>query len=156
MESSINKEVADTGWLPDVNVWLALCSDRHEFHKSASKWLASIQAPVFFCRVTQMALLRLLTNPKVMGEDTLTPETAVGVYRDLLMDERVQYTAEPAEVEKLWFSFMAVPAAKGSVWTDAWLAAFALARGVRLVTFDSGIRRWRELAPVILKHDSLA
>jgi hypothetical protein len=30
-----------------------------------------------------MSLLRLLTNPKVMGEDLLSPEEAINVYREL-------------------------------------------------------------------------
>jgi hypothetical protein len=58
----------------------------------------------------------LLTNPKVMGSEILTPQDAFGVYRALRSDER------------LWVSLMAVPSANGSVWTDAWLAAFALAQ----------------------------
>jgi predicted nucleic acid-binding protein len=37
-----------SGWLPDVNVWLALCSDRHEHHLAAAEWLDSVAAPVFF------------------------------------------------------------------------------------------------------------
>jgi hypothetical protein len=46
-------------------------------------WLAAVREPLYFCRVTQMALLRLLTNPKVMGTDILTPQDAIGVYREL-------------------------------------------------------------------------
>jgi hypothetical protein len=51
-----------------------------------------------------------------MGSEILTPQDAFGVYRALRSDER------------LWVSLMAVPSANGSVWTDAWLAAFALAQ----------------------------
>jgi len=38
-----------SGWLPDVNVWLSLCSDRHEHHGVASNGLAAIREPVYFC-----------------------------------------------------------------------------------------------------------
>jgi toxin-antitoxin system PIN domain toxin len=138
------------GWLPDVNVWLALCSDRHEHHSAAVCWLASVSESVFFCRVTQMALLRLLTNPKVMAEDLLTPEDAIAVYREFLADERVRFADEPSEAETTWLSLMSVPVAKGSVWTDAWLAAFALTQRVKLVSFDAGMRRWAELQPELL------
>jgi predicted nucleic acid-binding protein len=51
----------------------------------------------------------------------------------------------------LWMSFMAAPMATGSVWTDAWLAAFALSQGIRLVTFDAGMQRWAMLDPEILR-----
>ena len=50
--------------------------------------MASVTEPVFFCRVTQMSLLRLLTNPKVMVEDLLTLAEAIRVYRELSGDER--------------------------------------------------------------------
>jgi toxin-antitoxin system PIN domain toxin len=111
------------GWLPDVNVWLALSSDRHEHHQRALYWLDGVPAPAYFCRVTQMALLRLLTNPKVMESDILTPSGAIAVYEELRADERVRYAHEPADIETLWLSLMALPSANGSVWTDAWLAA---------------------------------
>lgn len=138
------------GWLPDVNVWLALCSDRHEFHGVAIDWLAGVLEPLYFCRLTQMALLRLLTNPKVMGEDLRSPEQAIDVYRELTSDERIQFAPEPSGVESLWFSLMTIPLANGSTWTDGWLAAFSLAHGSRLVSFDSGMRRWTRLDPAVL------
>ena len=102
-----------SGWLPDVNVWLSLCSDRHEHHGVALNWLAAVLEPLYFCRVTQMALLRLLTNPKVMGTDILTPQDAIGVYRELRGDERVRYADEPSDAERLWLSMMTDPVARG-------------------------------------------
>lgn len=92
-----------------------------------------------------MALLRLLTNSKVMGPDILPPKDAIGVYRELRMDERVRYAHEPANVEGLWLSMMTAGSASGSVWTDAWLAAFALTHRLKLVSFDLGMRRWEDL-----------
>jgi toxin-antitoxin system PIN domain toxin len=139
------------GWLPDVNVWLALCSDRHEHNNAEVNWMAAVREPMYFCRVTQMSLFRLLTNTRVMGADTLTPQHAISVYRALLADERVRFAPEPADAERLWLSLMTSTAASGSVWTDAWLAAFALAHGSRLVSFDGGMRRWPTLDPDVLR-----
>ena len=68
---------ADTVCLPDVNVWIAAASDRHEHHVAARQWFDSASGSVCFCRFTQMAFLRLLTNPKVMGEDILSPAEAI-------------------------------------------------------------------------------
>ena len=73
---------------------------------AAVDWLASVTEPVFFCRVTQMSLLRLLTNPKVMVEDLLTPEEAIRVYRELLGDERVSYAEKPRDTESVWLTLM--------------------------------------------------
>ena len=88
-----------SGWLPDVNVWLSLCYDRHEHHQQAVNWLETVRIPVYFCRVTQMSLLRLLTNPRVVSSDILTPQDAIGVYRELRSDERVRYTHGPANIQ---------------------------------------------------------
>jgi predicted nucleic acid-binding protein len=64
----------DSTCLPDVNVWIAIAADEH--HATAGQWFDTVSVPVCFCRVTQMAFLRLLTNPKVMGEDLLRPVDA--------------------------------------------------------------------------------
>jgi toxin-antitoxin system PIN domain toxin len=139
-----------SGRLPDVNVWLSLCYDRHGHHQAAVDWREAVRIPVYFCHVTQMSLLRLLTNPRVMRSDMRTPQDAIGVYRELRSDERVRYAHETPDMESLWFSLMAAPSANGGVWTDAWLAAFALAHGSKLVSFDAGMRRWAALRPEVL------
>jgi hypothetical protein len=46
-----------------------------------------------------MAFLRLLTNRKVMGDDSLTPAGAIAVYRQLASDERVNFAPEPPNIE---------------------------------------------------------
>jgi len=102
-----------SGWLPDVNVWLSLCPDCHEHRGAALNWLAAIRAPVYFCRVTQMSLLRLLTNPRVMGTDILTPRDAIGVCRELRGDERLRDADEPSDAERPWLSMMTDPRGPG-------------------------------------------
>lgn len=137
---------ADAVCLPDVNVWIAAASDRHEHHAAARRRFDSSSAPICFCRVTQMALLRLLTNRKVMGEETLSSAGAILVYRQLLTDERVRFEPEPPNIENVWLSLMSSGSAKGGTWTDAYLAAFALEGSLRLISFDRGMLRWPELA----------
>jgi len=144
------KSSAETGSLADVNVWIAIASDRHEHHNAARQWFDSCIAPVVFCRIAQMAFLRLLTNRKVMGDDTLNPKHAVAVYRRLANDERVSFASEPPNTEDAWISLMSMRRASGSTWTDAYLAAFAMTAGLRLVTFDKGMIRWPALALEVL------
>jgi predicted nucleic acid-binding protein len=98
-----------------------------------------------------MGLLRLLTNRKAMGEDTLTPAQAIAIYRKLVTDERIYFAPEPANLEEAWLSFVNVPAASGSRWTDAYLAAFATRGGLSLVTFDKGMNTWPDLDLKLLK-----
>ena len=141
---------ADAVCLPDVNVWIAAASDRHEHHATTRQWFDSASAPIRFCRVTQMAFLRLLTNPRVMGEDVLSPAEAIAVYRQLLSDERVGFEPEPPNIENAWISLMSLSVASGSTWTDAYLAAFAVEADFRLISFDQGMRRWPGLALELL------
>jgi predicted nucleic acid-binding protein len=56
--------------LPDVNLWIALTSNRHLNHTRAKAWLEGMEGVrIAFCRITELGLLRLLTNQHVMGED---------------------------------------------------------------------------------------
>ncbi|HEY0758459.1 MAG TPA: hypothetical protein VGD59_04290 [Acidisarcina sp.] len=64
-------------YLPDVNVWIALASNRHVHHQAAKAWFETLaDERSVFCRITELGFLRLLTNIHVMGEDVLTPERA--------------------------------------------------------------------------------
>ena len=141
---------ADTVCLPDVNVWIAAASDRHEHHAAARQWFDSTSGPVCFCRLTQIAFLRLLTNPRVMSEDILSPAKAITVYGELFSDERVRFEAEPPNLESAWVSLMSMPNASGSTWTDGYLAAFAIEARFRLISFDRGMRRWPGLTLELL------
>ena len=54
--------------LADANVWLALAFSDHLRHPNAKAWFdGQSDGSCAFCRVTQMALLRHLTNSKIMG-----------------------------------------------------------------------------------------
>jgi hypothetical protein len=65
--------------LCDVNVLLALTTDRHAFHTTAVRWLDGVSAGgAVICRVAQTGLLRLLNNPAVMREDVLDAQTVDG------------------------------------------------------------------------------
>jgi uncharacterized protein len=124
---------------PDVNVWLALTHGRHVHHNSAALWFESAGgSSLFFCRFTQMGLLRLLTNPQVMGEETMTQRSAWTAYQRWFEDGRVAFMPEPAaaDFERLFqtASLRERPATK--LWADAYLAAFARIAGLNLVTFD--------------------
>ncbi len=130
--------------LTDVNVWLALATDRHVHHAAATAWFRSLpEEGAVFCRVTQMGLLRLLANRAVMGEDVLSPAVAWGRYALLRRDWRVGFAPEPLGFEQRWIALMTQ--AGGASWTDAYLAAFALGHGYSLASFDGGFRRWKEL-----------
>lgn len=67
--------------LPDVNVWLALAAEGHIHHASGLDWFsAQPDGSIAFCRVTQMGLLRLLTNSSAMGRGPRMVSQAREVY----------------------------------------------------------------------------
>ncbi len=137
--------------LPDINVWVALASDRHVHHQRASDWFASVgEAGAAFCRVTQMGFLRLLTNSHVMGDDVLSERKAWTVYEQLRRDSRVVFCLEPPDIEAVWkqLTQSAQPATR--FWTDAYTAALALLHNYRVVSFDKGFGRIAELDSTIL------
>ena len=55
--------------LLDVNGWLAAVWARHRHHATAKQWVDNEEDDLAFCRVTEMSLLRLVTNPAVLGTD---------------------------------------------------------------------------------------
>lgn len=139
-----------TGYLCDVNVWLALAISGHPHHGVARAWLDGVdaRASIFFCRTTQQAFLRLLTNPAVLapfGDPPLSNDQAWAAYEALLADDRIVFIEEPAGLEGLWRELGTRGTASHRLWTDAYLAAFAISGGLCLVTTDGGFRQFSGL-----------
>ena len=82
--------------LPDVNIWIALAAEGHVHHVPAREWFAAQpDASVAFCRITQMGLLRLLTNSHVMGRAPRTIVQAWETFAQLRADRRLVFAIEP-------------------------------------------------------------
>jgi uncharacterized protein len=131
-----------TSFFPDVNVWLALTYQHHGHHDAATEWLEAKDDSLVFCRLTQLGLLRLLTNEQVMAEDVLTQRKAWDAYRRWFDDERVSFHDEPdaARLESTFEELSTRSRTSTKLWTDAYLAAFARTAGLTLVTFDRALR----------------
>jgi toxin-antitoxin system PIN domain toxin len=125
----------------DVNVWLALSWSRHSHALRARAWFDTCEDDQFlFCRFTQLALLRLLTNRSVMGTDVRSAAGAWEIYDEWLADDRVVFVAEPSGLDPRLRSMSRSRLATPQLWADAYLAAFATSAGLRLVTFDKAFR----------------
>ncbi len=124
---------------PDINVWIALTYEGHIHHVTARHWFSTVgpTARLFFCRFTQLGLLRLLTAEAVMGRDeAMSQEEAWGAYDRWLQDERVGFLDEPAELEAPFRSMTRLRHPAPKDWADSYLAAFAVISQLTLVTFD--------------------
>ena len=122
--------------LVDVGVWLAAVWGRHAHNPVAAGWFSQEADDILFCRVTQMGVLRLLSNPAIMGEDAVDRSQAWRTFDQLWADERVLWADEPAELDAVWRAISARDDKSHKLWTDDYLAAFAQASGATLVTLD--------------------
>src|SRR6266700_3895850 len=76
--------------LADANVWLALAFSDHLHHAKGKAWFdGQSDGSCAFCRVTRMALLRHLTNSKIMGPFVQSQQDAWKNYDKLTQDPRV-------------------------------------------------------------------
>jgi len=95
----------------------------------------------FFCRLTQLGLLRLLATSAVMGTDVRTIGGAWKVFDRWLEDSRVGIRQEGFELDAAFraatrsVSRLSSPKALG----DCYLLAVSQAAGATLVTFDRGL-----------------
>jgi len=125
----------------DANVWLALLWGRHIHSETARGWFEqAAEDQFFFCRLSQLTVLRLLTTEKVMGKDTKTMFQAWNLWDQLQSDTRVEFFPEPQALEHELRSRSRLSSRSPKVWADAYLLAFASVAGLRLVTFDRALK----------------
>ena len=104
-----------------------------------------------FCRLTQTGFLRLATNPALFGDETLTLDSAWTCYDTLIGDFRVGFSREPLGLDHLWRRMTTGATYSPKVWNYAYLAAYAIAAGYQIITFDKGFAALKDLNCIILK-----
>ena len=126
----------------------------HQHHAVAAMWFEQLENETAgFCRVTQMGFLRLLTSPMVMGDEVKTQVQAWQGYDVLTSDSRVVFYPEedPAAVEDEFRALTTTARSAHKQFPDAYLAAFARAGGLTLVTFDRALSKLAGKAVLLLK-----
>lgn len=145
--------------LCDTNVWLALALSAHSHHQLARDWLAQqeVAESIFFCRATQQSLLRLLNNSKLLqayGNEALSNSDAWEVYESFLRDFRIRLKAdEPRGLEVYWREYAVRDTCSAKLWMDAYLAAFARAATLEMVTIDRGFEQFEGVKLILLSKD---
>ena len=135
-------------------MWLSLAVEAHVHHARARAYWEGEAAPVCaFCRVTQLAFLRHLTNRSIMGAQVLAPPAAWKRRGEFLALPEVQSLVEPAGLDEQLGRFCDLGRTSPNLWTDAYLAAFAKCAGLRLVTFDHAFARFAGLELLTLKPE---
>lgn len=133
------------GSLLDTNVWLAAVFTTHPFHQAAQKNLqqATPAEPAVFCRSTQQSFLRLASTStllKAYGAIGLTNIDALVALGALLALPQVCEREEPPGTFALWQRLASRDTASPKVWMDAYLAAFAISGGLRMVSLDQDFK----------------
>ena len=139
--------------LVDVNVLLPLLLPQHPAHAAASQWLG-LQAKntTRYALPVQLGVLRLLSQPRVMGNSALLPDVALQTWADLVDAADMQELVAPQPQHALLLrQCVAGRVATPNLWTDAWLAALAIATGSTMVTFDQGFRGFAGLQLTLLQ-----
>jgi len=134
-------------YIADANVLLPLLTEGHAHRVPAADWWESCdEGGVGLCLPVRMALLRLLTNARVMGSSTLPPEKAWDVVDELINDPRICVIDQaPQTHARHWRANIEGRHPTPDLWTDAWLAALAQAADCEMTTFDRGFRSFAKL-----------
>ncbi len=124
--------------LLDVNAFIGLCWEQHEFHPRMQAWFrANAQKGWATCAFTQSAMVRISMQPAftsrlVRAEDIATLINATTAHAAHRVIENVPD-----------FSSVLKSCTGGLVGhrqiTDAWLLSTAIANRVRFLTFDRGV-----------------
>lgn len=127
--------------LVDANVWLAIAVEGHVHHRIAREWFdTQSDLSCAFCRITQLALLRHLTNARIMGAAVLSQADAWKTYDALAGDPRVIFIEDPPSAESHFKALTQASTPAHERWSDAWLAAIAESGKLGIVTIDKGFR----------------
>ncbi|MBK9657695.1 MAG: PIN domain-containing protein [Rhodanobacteraceae bacterium] len=134
-------------YIVDANVFLPLLTDGHALRAPAlSWWDACADGDAGMSLPVRMALLRLLSNSRVMGTSTLNPERAWEVVGELISDPRVIVIEQPPQSHAMhWLANISGRLPSPDLWTDAWLAALAQATDSAMTTFDRGFLAFNKL-----------
>lgn len=135
----------------DANVWLALVSQRHPDHHLVRRWADNLAVrEAGLCRTVQLTVTRLLGMRTVVGVEAMPAGEAWLRLQELLDDERIEFLPEPLGIDTILPTLFRYREPTPNLVNDAYLAAFAIASGRRLVTRDRGFLEFRGLDVEIL------
>lgn len=125
-------------WLLDANVLIALTQSAHVHHAEAHAWFARQPNRLWAtCAITQLAFLRLTSNPSVVGEK-ISPAQAMQAL--ITLTDQAHHIYWPEAAEPMRMSTLNSDAVVGHRQiTDAYLLGLALSQKQCLATLDRGL-----------------
>jgi toxin-antitoxin system PIN domain toxin len=137
-------------YLVDANVWLAISHKDHGHHRTAVHWFEESEGICCFCRNTQLALLRLLTNVHVMGLSAQTQAGAWATYDILIGRNDIMLVTEPPNFDFAFRELSRTGNRSPNAWNDAYLGALSKVLAMPVVTFDTVFRTMPGVDAVVL------
>ena len=139
-------------YLPDNNILINAFRTDTQHHPVAKNWLEQTlsegQAIRLFPTV-EAGFVRIVTHPKIFNPLSPMAE-AVGFLAALSGVPTVEVCHWTPETRDLWLKLCVDMKLVGNDCNDAMLASLAIERGLRLVTFDKGFLRFKDLDCLIL------
>lgn len=129
--------------LLDANLLIALAWPQHVHHGTAHDWFATAGRGAWAtCPVTQLAFIRISSNPRIIAE-AVAPREALDLLQRIIAVPGHEFWAdEVAPVDAATSASTALVGHRQV--TDAYLLALAQQRDARLATLDRGVA---ELVP---------
>lgn len=140
--------------LPDNNVLINAIRRESRHHRVAKAWLEEALnqgRPIRLFPTVEGGFLRVVTNPKIYSRPTPFEEAWLFL-ETMCSAPSVEIAPWTEAVRNRWAQLCLRLKLQGSDCNDAMLAALALEKGFRLVTFDQGFRRFPELRLLILEN----
>ena len=126
-------------WLLDANLLIAMTHDHHVHHAESLAWFSAVPKRRWAtCGLTQLAFLRLGSNPRIAGRPSITAAEVVQGLEELVAHPQHEYWGEaPAAASLPVFQHAAFVGHRQV--TDLYLLALAAERGQVLATLDRGV-----------------
>jgi uncharacterized protein len=138
--------------LPDNNILINALRSEALHHQAAKTWLEDTLnqgAPLRLFPTVEAGFLRVVTHPKIFANPTPLDE-ALLFLTTLCSAPGVEIAPWTPAARLRWVNLCTVGHLNGNDCNDAMLAALAIERGLRLVTFDKGFRRFDGLSLLLL------
>ncbi|RJF89099.1 PIN domain-containing protein [Oleomonas cavernae] len=137
--------------LLDANLLIALAWPQHIHHAAAHAWFGSAgKHPWATCALTQLAFLRISSNPKIISGAVSPRNATLHLQRIVSLPNHVFWNCDLAPSALPLFQSVTLSGHRQV--TDAYLLALAQHHGGRLATLDKGIA---QLLSSALERDQL-
>ena len=120
-----------------------MTNPNHPFHAMAKAyWIEESVEPIAFCRTTALGLVRVSASRNATGGEPLSIQRSWTNYLQWRSDTDVCLLDEPVGTENILDRFVKAGLVTSKNSTDAYLAAFAISAGLRLVSFDKDFEKF--------------